>query len=269
MNRSKLRSSQVNQPEGFYIVCNKYGAEEARALFKKAEAGDINAQLTLANCFMDATEQPYALPWYEKAADAGSSQAFHELTYFYEGQYIGVDADPIKAEKARNEALKMNNPDAIFKLASHYDAGYGVEENKEKAFHYYMKAAKLGNDRAMAEVGLCYLNGKGVKQNDVQAFEWLSHSRDDLYGYYYLAQCYLKGIGTEKNIEKAVPLLEKAVENKCMDLYEARNQLVDLYEKGYGGSNSSIKLKKVKEDIARSDKIIDDLATLMHLEKDQ
>lgn len=81
-NQSNAVEQVRSQPEGFYIVKYEYGEGQARSLFQKAEAGDVNAQLTIAKCFMDVAEQPYALPWYERAAQAGSSQALHELTYF-------------------------------------------------------------------------------------------------------------------------------------------------------------------------------------------
>ncbi len=70
----------------------------------------------------------------KKAAQAGSSQALHELTYFYEGRYVGVEADPEKAEQVRREALEMNNPEAILKLASQYYSGDGVEKDKRNGF---------------------------------------------------------------------------------------------------------------------------------------
>lgn len=255
--------NQTNQPDGFFIVKHSYGEEQAIDMLQRANEGDVDSQLTIAQCFMDAAEQAYALPWYEKAAEAGNSQALHELTYFYEGCYADIEADPIKAEKVRNEALNMNNTEAILKLASKYYTGNGVEEDKEMAFKYYMKAAELGNDEAMAEVGLRYLNGQGIKQSDSQAFVWLSRSQDGLYGYYNLAQCYLKGIGTQKNLEKAVTYLEKAVECRCMNLIEARKQLLDLYNKGYGGSDSSVKLKQLQDDMDRNDKLINDLRDLI------
>lgn len=262
-NQSNAVEQVRSQPEGFYIVKYEYGEGQARSLFQKAEAGDVNAQLTIAKCFMDAAEQPYALPWYERAAQAGSSQALHELTYFYEGRYVGVEADPEKAEQVRREALEMNNPEAILKLASQYYSGDGVEKDKGMAFKYYMKAAELGNDEAMAEVGMCYLNGEGVNQSDSQAFAWLSKSNDTCYGYYNLAQCYIKGIGTSKNLERGVSYLERAVEGKCLHLSEARRQLVDLYSKGYGGPDAKRKMREIQEEINQSDKLIDELASLI------
>lgn len=262
--QSNDHTAQFRQPEGFYIVSYDYGENQARALFQRANAGDINAQMTLAKCFKTACEPSYALPWYEKAAVAGNSQALHELTYFYEGRYVGIEANPEKAKWAREQAMKMNNPNAFVKLASQYYMGDGVEMDKAKAFQYYMKAAELGNDEGMAEVGLCYLNGEGVEKNDIQAFRWLSRSKDGFYGYYNLAQCYLHGIGTAKDIEKAVVYLEKAVDCKCANLWQARNQLVDLYSKGYGGDNAIGKLKKVQKDIGKNDRLLKDLMDLEH-----
>ena len=251
------------QPAGFYIIKYEYGEEQAYSLFNRAEAGDVNAQLAIAKCFMDAAEQAYALPWYEKAAHAGNSQALHELTYFYEGKYVGIEAMPEKAAQVRRQALEMNNPEAMLKLASQYYSGDGVEEDKKKAFKYYMRAAELGNDEAMAEVGMCYLNGEGVNQSDLQAFAWLSKSEDIHYGYYNLAQCYIKGIGTSIDIEKGVFYLEKAVEGKCLNLFEARKQLIDLYSKGYGGVDAKRKMIMIQEDMNRSSKLFDDLAAMI------
>lgn len=261
--QAKRQSTPVNQPEGFYIVRYDFGEAQARTLFQRANAGDVSAQLTIAKCFMDAAEQPYALPWYERAAAAGNSKAIHELTYFYEGRYVGIPADSVKAERVRSMALRMNNPEAFVKIGSQYFTGDGVEKDKVKAFNYYMKAAELGSSEGMTEVGLCYLNGDGVKQDGSKAFEWLSRSKDERYRSYPLAQCYLKGIGTVQNVEKGVFYLEKAVELKCLELNEAQRQLVDLYSKGYGGSNSSAKLQRLKADMAESSRLMDELARLL------
>lgn len=261
-NSGNRKPIPTNKPEGFYIVRNDFGEVQADTLFQKAKAGDISAQMTIAKCFMDAGKRLYALPWYEKAADKGNSQALHELTYFYEGHYVGVDADPVKAEIVRKKALEANNPKAFLKMASQYYTGSGVEKDRIKAFQYYMKAAELGDDEGMAEVGVCYLNGDGVIKNDEQAFRWLSRSKDSYYGYYNLAQCYLHGKGTKVDREKAVIYLEKAIRGKCLDLDDARRQLVELYKQGYGGTEASAKRKRIEEDIARSDKLIRDLADL-------
>ena len=262
--KADTKSLQSNQQvEGFYIIRYEYGEVQARELFQRANNGDVNAQLVIAKCFMSAAEQPYALPWFEKAAEAGNSYALHELTYFYEGCYVGVEANPTKAEMVRNRALGMNNPEAFLKLASQYYTGDGVAIDKMKAFQYYMKAAEVGNDEGAAEVGLCYLNGEGVEKNNKQAFIWLSKSKDGRYGHYHLAQCYLEGIGTVKDEEKAVVCLEKAVNCKCLELSKARNQLADLYAKGYGGANAYKKLEILKNDIKKSDDLLDELANLI------
>lgn len=225
------------------------------------------AQFNAGLCYEmgEGTAQNFrmARSWYLKAIEQEYYKALHELTYFYEGRYVGVEADPEKAEQVRREALEMNNPEAILKLASQYYSGDGVEKDKEMAFKYYMKAAELGNGEAMAEVGMCYLNGEGVNQSDSQAFAWLSKSNDTCYGYYNLAQCYIKGIGTSKNLERGVSYLERAVEGKCLHLSEARRQLVDLYSKGYGGPDAKRKMGEIQEEINQSDKLMDELASLI------
>lgn len=164
--QSKNMSVQYSQPTGFYIVRHEYGENQARLLFQQANDGNVDAQLSIAKCFMDVAEQPYALPWYEKAAIAGNAKALHELTYFYEGRYIGVEADPVKLNKVQEMVLGLNNPDAFLKLASQYYTGDGVKKDKKKAFEYYMKAAQLGSDEGAAEVGACYLNGDGIEHDE-------------------------------------------------------------------------------------------------------
>ena len=77
--QSKNMSVQYSQPTGFYIVRHEYGENQARLLFQQANDGNVDAQLSIAKCFMDVAEQPYALPWYEKAAIAGNAKALHEL----------------------------------------------------------------------------------------------------------------------------------------------------------------------------------------------
>ena len=158
--------------------------------------------------------------------------------HIFEGHYVGIKANPVKAEMVRNRALGMNNPEFFKKLNFQCYTGDGVTMDKVKAFQYYMKAAELGNDEGCAKVGLCYLNGEGIEQNNKRAFMWLSKSKDGKYGHYHLAQCYLQGMGTLKDEEKAVVCLERAVSCKCLELSEARKQLEDLYAKGYDGSNA-------------------------------
>lgn len=99
--------------------------------------------------------------------------------------------------------------------------------------------------------------------SDGLALAWLSKSNDTCYGYYNLAQCYIKGIGTSKNLERGVSYLERAVEGKCLHLSEARRQLVDLYSKGYGGPDAKRKMGEIQEEINQSDKLMDELASLI------
>lgn len=248
----------VNQPAGFYIIRYEYGEQKAWNLFESASRGNVNAQLTIADSFLNQGENVLALPWYEKAANAGSIEAFRQLVGFYEGKYEDVEPDLEKAQYARKMAWPEDDPETFLRLANQsFD-----EEKYQQAFEYYKKAADYGNDEAIAQIGLCYLNGNGVEQNDEKAFEWLSKSCDRNYGYYNLAQCYLKGIGTNKNMEKAVEYLEKAVEGKCGNLYMARKQLLNLYRQGYGGAHIKEKKQKLEHDLAYEDELLSGISII-------
>lgn len=63
-------------------------------------------------------------------------------------------------------------------------------------------------------------------------------------------------------MEKATISLEKAVANKCIDLYKAREQLLDLYNKGYGGRERTSKMQRLKAEMGESDRLISDLAKI-------
>lgn len=259
----KLFSERFNkdyyQHKGFYIIRAVYGEKKAVALFKAAENGDDDAQLMIAECFLNSAESACAIPWCEMAAKAGNSQAFYRLACIYEGNYMGIDADLEKAEWAMKKSLELNNPDAILKLGHQYAFGDGVEKDAKKAFDYYMKAAKYGSDAAMTEIGLSYLKGEVIEQNNVKAFEWFSKSEDGT-SCYYLSQCYFNGIGTTVDMEKGVFFLEKAVDKGCMNTSEARKQLIDLYADGYGGANRNKKAQKIRENIEKVDELISELA---------
>ena len=71
----KICQFNIVKPTGFYIVRHEYGENQARLLFQQANDGNVDAQLSIAKCFMDVAEQPYALPWYEKAAIGGKRKS--------------------------------------------------------------------------------------------------------------------------------------------------------------------------------------------------
>jgi TPR repeat protein len=59
-------------------------------------------------------------------------------------------------------------------LGDCYLKGEGVEQNEEKALHWYEEAANNQNVKAMYKAGECYYNGIGTKPDHEKAYQWWS-----------------------------------------------------------------------------------------------
>ncbi|MBQ2496180.1 MAG: sel1 repeat family protein, partial [Prevotella sp.] len=75
-------------------------------------------------------------------------------------------ADAYRKKAYEGDTKAMNN------LGVCYERGYGVRENCEMAFEWYMKAASLDDVYGCFNVAECYYHGKGVAQDLQEAFQW-------------------------------------------------------------------------------------------------
>jgi TPR repeat protein len=117
-----------------------------------------------------------------------------------------------------------------YQLGMHYQFGYGVEGDKEKAQMYYEKSAKLGNAFAMNSLAIYYYL---YKSRYVELLEAASE-KGHLSAMFNLAQYYAE----KENIVKAVKLYirckEKGVKNaidkleKYKDIEELLNENKNL-----------------------------------------
>ena len=107
---------------------------------KKAELGDIESQLQLANYYrceiIGDPNLKEAFKWYMMAAEEGDVAA-------------------------------LNN------LGCMYLMGDGVEECSEKAFKLFHKSAEGGNDNSQYNSGLMLHEGIGTEKNKDEAVKWL------------------------------------------------------------------------------------------------
>ena len=255
---------RVREPEGFEDMKRKYGAVRASELWKKAEAGDSDACLAIAECFYERAENDLAFRWLHKAADEMKRpEAMVLLVDYYRGYFLGFDVDLEKADWYLKKALDMESPKAYLKMASDQYSKYDSTE-QEIMFGYYLKAAKLGDTEWQALVGRAYLEGKGISQDYEEAFRWLSMSTDYKDAAYPLARCYLEGLGTKVNPEKAVEYLELAAGAHCLERDFAWEELLRLYEAGYGGEDKDKKAERVRAEEAKGSKLMSEIAASLY-----
>lgn len=149
-------------------------------LIKRAEAGDVEAQLELGKRYMqNPGGQPNpteALRWLLKAAEAGNPQAQFNVGVMYE-RGIGTVIDPMKAvewyRKAAEQPVPV--PTAIHNLALLYiNGGGGLTPNPAQARTLMTRAAELGQPESQYSLALMLFQGVGGPADRVAALSWLA-----------------------------------------------------------------------------------------------
>ena len=97
---------------------------DIKKTIEKANAGDVNAQLTLG--ILSFSENISLEESYKKAA------------YWY------------------NKAAEQGNPVAQYNIGAFYYKGLGVKQSDSKAFYWWKKAAEQGNPDAQNLIGKFY-----------------------------------------------------------------------------------------------------------------
>jgi len=135
------------------ITIDDYQGLEHRvnSTLKKAEAGDASAQLLYAMMIagLPQLRQTYdkALPWFLKAAQAGSPYAqFQVGTGLLQGR--GCQCDTAKGDIWLEKAAQADQPDAQVTLAEHLLRDHPTPESMSAALVWLERAAKQGNGSA-------------------------------------------------------------------------------------------------------------------------
>lgn len=210
----------------------------AYALLGKLYA--VNQKEELSNQFYEKSFKGFE----ELLNEAGENKFVKSYCSYRVGkQYLYGMGTEIDYQKAYEYFEQSDNPYAQYSLGVMYKRGLGVIQSDATALEWFALSADGGNAYGNYEVARHYDYGIGREKNDTLAeshYQKTYHSfcemiekQEDDNLLYRLGMMTLKGKGCEKDIDKAISYLEKAVslENENAKLLLAQIYLQeDVYE---------------------------------------
>ncbi len=141
-------------------------------LIKKAEAGDLSAQIELAHAYRlgkgVSANQERCVYWLQQAAEQGDGDAAADLAFsYYKG--LGAIQDHHKAFYWSQKASERGSAKGHTAMGRAYFLGLGVEKDYAKAVAYFQKGLESGLSEPAYYLALAYDKGLGVKQDQQHA----------------------------------------------------------------------------------------------------
>lgn len=157
---------------------------------------------------------------------ARNPAAAYEIAMRYaEGR--GVPADLAAALPWFQRAADAGLAPAQFRLGSLYEKGNGVKKDLPEARRWYLAAAERGNANAMHNIAVLYAEGIDGKPDFATAVQWFTraarHGVAD--SQYNLAVLHARGIGTEQNLAEAYKWFAIAAQKGDKDAARKRDDL--------------------------------------------
>lgn len=132
------------------------------------------------------------------------------------------------------EAAEQGNSCAQYYMGVLYHNGCFLEQNYDKAAHWFMLSAEDGDSRAHLFMGCMYYMGTSVKRDINKAIYYFTKSieiGDLMNSYIMMGRIYYHGYGVRTNYKKAFKWYEKpAIHNNP----EAQDVLGTMYYYGWG-----------------------------------
>lgn len=197
---------------------------EAFKYFRMASrSGDVGALREVGIAYLDGlgVEQDFtqAAAFLKRAAEAGDIRANLKLADVFSGEMYPVDPNPDmmfnclwRAASSENADVLYANAEAMAKVAFCFDRGIGTPVNVTMAERWYRKAADLSYPQAMVNLGDFYASGRTGPVNPAEAFSWYNKAANANFpaGLHNVGVCYYQGFGTDKNLTAAVEYFSRA-----------------------------------------------------------
>jgi TPR repeat protein len=207
-------------------------AEDFKETLRKAEQGDVAAQTTLGECYINGE---------------GISQNFSQGFFWFQ------------------KAALAGDPNAQSELGNCYTKGFGVDKNEQLGVYWRTKAAKQGNGYAQYNLGINLMYGEGVAKDEIEAYAFLNlasaSSRVSVSKRAKSALASLETTISRAEIadgqKRTKELLNEIEANKtprpALNTSRREDELIELYTHAYGCS-SKLSLSDLRQ-IARFEKL--------------
>lgn len=231
--------------------CEANLPEALRVLTEAATLGSADAYMCLAGIFLTGVytekDPELAARYLEAAGKLGIPEGYAKLASLYEEGTIGAERDYKRAEEFYRKAATGGLGDAAKKAEDirarrerFFSNGVLLEgAEPEKAFRSFAIAAAMGHGAAPLKLADCYLKGTGTEPNRQAAFFWYKTAAEggDDGALYPLGLCYYNGVGVARNTRLARETLTKAAR---LGSEGARKALRQLNEARLGALAASL-----------------------------
>ena len=252
----------VNDIQEFIKIQLNSGIWSIRGIKELAKKENPFACFELASmeCYGIITGKPRyqeAYLYYKIAAQNNHPVANWAIGYLYYNGHIGnkTKRDLYLALKYFNKAKRLNCSNAFNSLGLILLNGdiEHIRKNKNKAIQMFEKAISLGNVYAYNNLGKIYEDNKDFKK----AFEhyFISANLGESWAQNRIADFYRKGIGKEKNLNKAFEYYSLSSESPKFTL--CKWSKYNLAKYFYKDGNLEI---GVKQDINKAIELLDDIS---------
>jgi TPR repeat protein len=183
-------------------------------LQQQANSGEAQAQFELALCYAKGTDieknLELAFDWHKKAVEQG-----HVNAQFTLGLYYFLNTGRKYFDMLLCKGINNPNIEHTHYLAVMLALSVNMKDADDNlAFSWFKKASENDSAEALYWLAQCYLDGIGTQKNDELAFDSFKKAAEHSYpnAYYPLALCYCEGKGCQQNYELALAWITKAVE---------------------------------------------------------
>ena len=196
---------------------------------KSATEGNKFAQYSIANLYYYGNgvekDLSQAFLWYRKSASQGQPYASYSIAQMYgKGEYVNQSEETAQRyyKDALSGFLELESKDQAddnlyYKLGAMFKKGLGTDIDMNKAIDYFKRSAdaEMNNRNGLYECGKALLLGEHISKNKEKAVQLLEKAINlkNINAKRFLGLEYISGEHLEQNIEKGLDMLSECADS--------------------------------------------------------